>query len=90
MRPIVHSRHQAMLDGIDMNIIDMAREIVFVANSVLFDQTPTGGEIRIAFRQHPDGVEVIRQDNDCFDRERMARPRLAKRSAQFVDMCRQQ
>ena len=33
--PIPDPRHQPMLDRIDMNIIDMTRDIVVIANGVL-------------------------------------------------------
>jgi hypothetical protein len=32
-----------------------------------FDQSPAGGEIRIAIGQGPDRVEAIGQDNGSFD-----------------------
>jgi hypothetical protein len=35
MRPIPDSRYKSMLDGIDMDVIDMTREIVLIANRML-------------------------------------------------------
>jgi hypothetical protein len=34
-----------------------------------FDQSPAGGEIRIAIGQGPDRVQGIREDHGSFDRE---------------------
>ena len=35
MWPVAHARHKAMLDRIEMNVIDMPREIAVIANGVL-------------------------------------------------------
>src|SRR5947207_7349321 len=35
MRPVAHTPHEAMLYGIEMDVIDVAREVVFVADRVL-------------------------------------------------------
>jgi len=35
IRPIPHSGYKPMLDRIDMNIVDVTRKIVFIANCVL-------------------------------------------------------
>jgi hypothetical protein len=100
----------AVLHRIEVNVIEVPRKIVLVAERVLsipalpnpalafggaaggdpfgsgqtmgkaaFDQSPAGGEIRIAIGQGPDRVQVIRQDHGGFDREGMPCPHLAKR-----------
>ena len=35
IRPIADSRHEPMLDRVDMDVIHMTREIVLIANGVL-------------------------------------------------------
>ncbi len=55
-----------------------------------FDQSPAGGEIGIAGRQCPDAVQVIREDHDGVDGERIPMPDAAKRFAQRRDVLNQQ
>src|SRR5690348_6682930 len=99
MRPISDPRHQAMLDGIVMDVVDVPAKVGFVADRVLpktalpdgtlaamirlgwrpsadsqaresgFDFPPAPGEVRIAFRQGHDRVQVVRKDDDCIDIE---------------------
>ena len=35
MRPVAHTRHKTMFDGIEMNVVDVPCEVVFIANGVL-------------------------------------------------------
>ncbi len=51
-----------------------------------FDQAPPLGEIRIAFRQGPGRVQVIRQDDGGFDREGVPGAHVTKHAAQQADM----
>ncbi len=55
-----------------------------------FDQSPAGGEIRIAIGHGPDRVEVIRENHGSFDREGMPCAHLAKGGPQYVNMVGQQ
>ena len=55
-----------------------------------FDQSPAGGEIRIAIGQGPDRVQVIREDHGGVDREGMPCSHLAKRRPQQDNMLGQQ
>jgi hypothetical protein len=49
------------------------------------DQPPAQCKISVAFRQHPDRMQMVRQDDDGFDVERTAPPNIAERLAQEVD-----
>jgi hypothetical protein len=46
------------------------------------DSPPAAGEVGIAWRQRPDGMQVFRQDHDGLDRERTLVPRDPERRAQ--------
>src|SRR5215471_10875153 len=35
MRPIPHPRHQPMLNGVDMDVVDVTREVAFIPNRML-------------------------------------------------------
>jgi len=50
------------------------------------DALPAAGEIGIAGRQRPDGMQVFRQDRDGLDRERTLVPRDTERLPQGVHM----
>ena len=50
------------------------------------DALPAAGEIRIAERQHPDCMQVIRQDDDGIDRERTLVPRDPECRPQGADV----
>ncbi len=54
------------------------------------DQPPPGGKGRVALRQRPDCVQVIRKHNHRVDGDRMPLPRLTKRGPQIIDVVRQQ
>src|SRR6266404_2046556 len=99
MRPISDSRYEAVLDRIDMDVVNVTLKIALVADRVLPitplpDTTLSLGRparrISIGFRQRPDRVEMIRQYNNRVGREGMALPCLTKRNAQFIDVLRQQ
>jgi hypothetical protein len=49
-------------------------------------QPPAARKISVAFRQRPDRMQMVRQDDDGFDVERMASPKIAERLAQEVDV----
>jgi hypothetical protein len=49
---------------------DGSRRIYLLARK-MFDQTPAGGKIRIAFRQFPKTMQMIREDHIRFGFERM-------------------
>jgi hypothetical protein len=50
------------------------------------DQAPACGKIRVVLRQRPDRVNVIRQDDNGVDLERIVAPRVGNRAAQRVDV----
>ena len=50
------------------------------------DQPPPQRKISVAFRQRPDRMQMVRQDDDGFDVERMAPSNIAERLAQKVDV----
>ena len=52
------------------------------------DQPPTGREVGVIVWQRPDGMEMIGQHHDCFDRKWMSCTGVAKGSPQAVDMMR--
>ena len=51
-----------------------------------FDQSPTRGEITVGFRQSPDGMQVIGQNDNRADCKRVLRPCLAECRAEEVDV----
>jgi hypothetical protein len=53
------------------------------------DSPPAAGEVGIAWRQRPDGMQVFRQDDDGVDRERALVPRDAECRPQGADMVHQ-
>ena len=56
IRPIADAGHEAVLDRIEMNVIDVPRKVVFVANGVLPKPSLPEGifAVRTAFKpQHP-------------------------------------
>lgn len=59
VRPIADPPHQAVFDGIEMNVVDVAREIVFVANGVLPE--PTLPQRQIAVRTAAQGSALLDQ-----------------------------
>jgi hypothetical protein len=92
VRPVANLRDMPMLDGIEMNVVDVSLQVGIVANGVLpipalpnsplparslagaalhlaresprkssLDQAPAQRKIRIARRQRPNGVKVVRQ-----------------------------
>jgi hypothetical protein len=106
-----------MFDRIEMDIVGMPREILFIAQSMLpiaplpnaaftlfrtacgpaladrraarehqFDEPSPRRKISVAFRQRPDRMQMIRQDDDGFDVERMAAPNITERLAQEIDV----
>ena len=105
-----------MFDGIEMNVFDVPREVLIVADGVLpepplpqcvfpiwmafdgnafgnelpgkatFDLTPTAGEIRVVRRQGEERMQVIGQDYNRVDIERIFSSRRAKRCAKRRDM----
>src|ERR1700731_1168104 len=48
-------------------------------------QPPPQRKISVAFRQRPDRMQMVRQDDDGLNVERMAPPNIAERLAQEVD-----
>ena len=46
------------------------------------DLCPSDREVSVAFRQRPDAMQVIRQENPCIDIKRMRRPSAANGFAQ--------
>ena len=117
MGPINHLPCMPVLNRVEVNVIEVPRKIVFVAQRVLpiaalpnpalafaqaagrnrfalrqaprkprFDHHPADREIGIAFRHCPDGMEMIRQDNDRIDRKRTAPSRFAKCRSQQIDL----
>jgi hypothetical protein len=54
------------------------------------DEPPAKREIGIPFRQGPDRVQVVWEDNDRVNRKWMPSARVAKSHAQRVDMLREQ
>ncbi len=55
-----------------------------------FDQTPARGKIRVTRRQCPDGVQVVRQNDNGFHREGMAVMRVSEGVFQQPDVFGQQ
>ena len=60
------------------------------AREACLDQRPARRVIRIAFRQPPKAVQVVGQDDDRFNVERMARADVRECFAQRIDMLDQQ
>lgn len=54
------------------------------------DQPPAGREIRIARRQGPDGMEVVRQNGDGLNCKRVASSDGTKRGSKQIDSLREQ
>jgi hypothetical protein len=54
------------------------------------DQAPPRRIVCISRRQGPDSVQMVRQDHDRIERERMARPHIAKSFPQQTDSLRKQ
>lgn len=54
-----------------------------------FDQLPPGWIVRVSLRQGHDDVQMIRQNDNRIDGERMCPPRGAKRPAQGIDLVNQ-
>ena len=116
VRPIADSGDKTVLDGIEVDVIDVSFKISIVTNGVLpesalpkgvfptpvprdrsarlndgsrkstFDQMPSVREICISIRQRHHDMEVIGQNHDRIDRERMLAPRQHHRRAQIGDM----
>src|SRR5580704_7412981 len=115
--PVGDPAHIPMFHRIEMDIVGMPREILFIAQSMLpiaplqnaafallraargpalagrqaarehrLDQPPPQRKISVAFRQRPDRMQMVRQDDDGFDVERMAPPNMAECLAQQVDV----
>jgi hypothetical protein len=91
-----------VLDGIEVDVVDVALQVGIIANGMLpiatlpnsalapadlartarsiagksagkssLDQAPAQRKIRIAFRQRPNRMQVIRQNSDCDSLERI-------------------
>ena len=49
------------------------------------DESPTSGKVRVPFRQGPDAMQMIRQDDRRINLERMFMFHIDKRCPQRID-----
>jgi hypothetical protein len=93
MRPVAHAAHQSVLDRIEMDVVGVALDRDARGDKPMremrLDPFSAGGEIGIARRQSPEGVQVVRQDRDGVDREGTFVPRDAEGGAQGGDAMHQ-
>ena len=52
VRPIGHTRHKAVLHGIEMDVVDVTREVAFIANGMLPEPSLPEREIAIQAAPH--------------------------------------